>query len=118
MRLALEEGCLKAGQRYWACFALRQVTSKLSADSMARLFTVDSMHSAPVEEGALLLVSKAHISAARALLSCGKARSLIRVRISLCRRRYTTPCWTSQTFPSTWTNLLVSHGSRIFAPDT
>ena len=57
MHLALEEGCLKAGQRYWACFALRQVISKLSADSMRRLLAFNGNHKPRVEEGALLLVS-------------------------------------------------------------
>lgn len=56
MHLALEEGCLKAGQRYWACFALRQVASRLSADSMRRLLASDAQHSPRIEDGAILLV--------------------------------------------------------------
>lgn len=56
MHLALEEGWLKAGQRYWACFALRQVASRLSADSMRRLLAPDAQHSPRVEDGAILLV--------------------------------------------------------------
>ena len=56
MHLALEEGCLKAGQRYWACFALRQVASRLSADSMRRVLASDAQHSPRVEDGAVLLV--------------------------------------------------------------
>ncbi len=56
MHLALEEGCLKAGQRYWACFALRQVASRLSADNMRRLLASDAQHSPHIEDGAILLV--------------------------------------------------------------
>ena len=54
--LALQEGCLKAGQRYWAHFALRQVTSKLSGERMAALLASDNVNGPQVEEGALLLV--------------------------------------------------------------
>ncbi|CAK0786826.1 hypothetical protein CVIRNUC_010040 [Coccomyxa viridis] len=53
--LALQEGCLKAGQRYWAHFALRQVTSKLSGERMAALLASDNVKGPQVEEGALLL---------------------------------------------------------------
>ena len=56
MHLALEEGWLKAGQRYWACFALRQVASRLSADSMRRLLAPDAQQSPRIEDGAILLV--------------------------------------------------------------
>ena len=56
MHLALEEGCLKAGQRYWACFALRQVASRLSADSMRSLLGSNAQHPPRIEDGALLLV--------------------------------------------------------------
>ena len=54
--LALQEGCLKAGQRYWAHFALRQVASKLSGERMAALLASDNVKGPQVEEGALLLV--------------------------------------------------------------
>ena len=54
--LALQEGCMKAGQRYWAHFALRQVASKLSGESMAALLASDDVNGPQVEEGALLLV--------------------------------------------------------------
>ena len=58
MHLALEEGCLKAGQRYWACFALRQVVSRLSAESMHELLTSHSNgRHHHIEDGAVLLVT-------------------------------------------------------------
>ena len=58
MHLALEEGCLKAGQRYWACFALRQVVSRLSAESMHELLASHSNGcNHRIEDGAVLLVS-------------------------------------------------------------
>lgn len=58
MHLALEEGCLKAGQRYWACFALRQVVSRLSAESMHELLASHSTgRHHHIEDGAVLLVS-------------------------------------------------------------
>ena len=61
MHMALEEGCLKAGQRYWACFALRQVASRLSADSIRQLLASDVQHSQRIEKGAILLVGSSHL---------------------------------------------------------
>ena len=61
MHLALEEGWLRAGQRYWACFALRQVASRLSADSMRRLLASDAQQSSRIEDGAILLVGYVHL---------------------------------------------------------
>ena len=58
--LSLQEGCLKAGQRYWAHFALRQVSSKLSGEDMAALLASDNVTGPQVEEGALLLVREAN----------------------------------------------------------
>ena len=66
MHLALEEGCLKAGQRYWACFALRQVVSRLSAESMHELLASRSNgRNHRIEDGAVLLVSFMQVKSMR-----------------------------------------------------
>ena len=58
LRAAQQEGgCLKEGQRYWASFALARVQSALCERQMRELLEGDSAEHAPIESGALLLVS-------------------------------------------------------------
>ena len=65
-----EEGCLKEGQRYWASFALARVQSALCERQMRKLLQGDAAEHAPIESGALLLVSSFSGMASRVMHAC------------------------------------------------